>query len=220
MIDIYVTKITDNISKDKVLEMCSVVSDSKRKRIKSFNSINSIQRTLIGEILIRKVICEKMGVVNKEIVFEFNKYGKPFIKNNPFYFNISHSGQYIVCAIYRYPVGVDVQEKSCTDISIARRFFSKNEIQYILSHPQEEQSNIFNLIWTRKEAYVKCLGKGLSISLGSFDVLDINLSKKILSQSLNNASLSVCTMTQYKTINNIIVSEKNIMDMVEDLQRH
>ena len=88
-------------------------------------------------------------------------------------FNLSHSGDYALIAIARgRKIGVDVEHfRDELEIEkIARRFFSENENAELKSiHQDQQQIGFFNC-WTRKEAYIKAHGLGLSLPLDSFDV--------------------------------------------------
>lgn len=95
--------------------------------------------------------------------------GKPYLKGYPsVQFNLSHSGGYGVCAVSDAAVGVDVELIRPLKQDIARRFFTSTEQGYLASRPTEE----FFHLWTRKESFTKALGKGLTLPLDSFSVLD------------------------------------------------
>ena len=99
--------------------------------------------------------------------------GKPLAKGK--YFNISHSHERVMCAIGDVPVGCDVQkieDKSERALKIAKRFFTKEEFEKLMSVEEKEERNaFFFLMWTLKESYIKCVGGGLGIPLDSFYVL-------------------------------------------------
>ena len=88
-----------------------------------------------------------------------SEHGKPYVEGNPWYFNTSHSGEYLVMAFDTVPVGIDVQEMRLVKKPelIARRF-SSEERAYALFGGAEA----FYQVWCRKEAYAKCVGSGLT----------------------------------------------------------
>lgn len=98
--------------------------------------------------------------------------GKPYIKNNPFYFNISHSKEVVLCGISKAPVGLDVEKKTSGRIKIAKRFFHEKEWEYLENIKEESADLEFIKLWTMKESYVKMTGDGLALGLSSFNVLD------------------------------------------------
>lgn len=98
--DINILKIEDfkNINIDK-LE--NYISKEKREKINKFYKIEDKVRGLYGELLLRKMIIEKLNIKNKDIVFKTSKYGKPYLQGfKNLFFNISHSGK-ICCMFFR-----------------------------------------------------------------------------------------------------------------------
>lgn len=173
MLEAYIFKINNNLDKDEYEKLLQMVSCDKRERIGRFHRFEDAQRTLLGDILIRRIICSKLGISNNAINFKTNEYGKPFLPYYPnFYFNSAHSGDYIVCAVGDSHVGIDIEEIKQIEMTIAEHFFAMQETQYILSQPDEKRLKAFYQIWTMKEAYIKRDGKGLRIPLNSFNVLD------------------------------------------------
>lgn len=103
-----------------------------------------------------------------DLKFRYGPNGKPYLQDHPFYFNLSHSGEYVFCAISDREVGVDIQQYRPVDESrLARRFFSVEE-QKALTRclDSEERRKLFYRLWTRKEAYGKLTGEGITASMG------------------------------------------------------
>ena len=95
--------------------------------------------------------------------------GKPFLAGEPhIFFNLSHSGCDAVCAVSEEEVGVDVEEIGRGGADVARISFVREEIDW--RKRQEDRDRAFFRLWTRKESYVKCLGRGFSMDLKSFSV--------------------------------------------------
>ncbi|MBC8063126.1 MAG: 4'-phosphopantetheinyl transferase superfamily protein [Clostridiaceae bacterium] len=168
---IYAVRTLD-ISEEKIEKICLLIHSGKRFKIKRFINKEDKVRALIGEILIRSIIFEKLNIQNKYITFEKNPYGKPYLKGHPkFNFNISHSGDFVVCAIDDKPIGIDIEEVKYIEYKdIAESFFSVSELDYIVEEDLNIQLNKFYEIWTLKESYIKCCGQGLSIPLKSFSI--------------------------------------------------
>jgi len=177
--EIYAVKISD-ISEEKINELCLLIDSEKKYKVEKYINKKDKIRTLIGEILIRTIIFEKLKIDNKYIKLNKNQYGKPYLKDYPnFNFNISHSGEYVVCAVDNKPIGIDVEEvKYIGNEDIAKSFFTAKEYEYIINHDLELQLNKFYEIWTLKESYIKCCGQGLSIPLNSFTI-EIDQSENI-----------------------------------------
>lgn len=98
--------------------------------------------------------------------------GKPYFSGNPLYFNISHSHDKVVVAIFKDPIGIDIEAIRENKEKIAKRFFHKEEWKYLSEIDSEDFPAEFTGIWTKKESYIKMTGEGLSKPLDSFNVLE------------------------------------------------
>ena len=172
MIEIYTLNIKELIAKVDYQNLLSFVSKDKKERISKFRFIEDAKRTLYGDILARYLACKKLNICNEQLNFQNNKFGKPYLKNYPdFHFNISHSGDWVVCATSNKEVGIDVEQIKPIDLDIAKRFFSNSEYQDLIVKEENIQTTYFYDIWTLKESYIKYIGKGLSMSLDSFSIV-------------------------------------------------
>ena len=171
MVELYAIDISHTVTVEQLKKYLSLVSAEKRQRLSEFHFEEDMKRSLYGELLVRHLACQKLNIKNCQISFETNIYGKPSIKSFPdFYFNISHAGKQVVCAIDNEPVGVDIEEIKPIELDIAKRFFTENEYTLITEEPEEQQMLKFYQIWTAKESYIKFIGTGLSTPLSSFSV--------------------------------------------------
>ncbi len=102
------------------------------------------------------------------VKYRYNKNGKPYFAELPFYFNLSHSGKYVLCGLSEEEIGADIQQHcACDRRRLAGRFFSEQEKGALEACGEEEA--LFFRIWARKEAYGKLTGEGVA------HVLDMNL---------------------------------------------
>lgn len=83
--------------------------------------------------------------------------GKPVYRNSDIHFNLSHAGNYVVCAVSDKAVGVDIERQRKNVIRVAKRFFTQAECDWI-----GNDSLKFSRIWTLKEAYAKLTGEGIA----------------------------------------------------------
>ncbi|HEX5415197.1 MAG TPA: 4'-phosphopantetheinyl transferase superfamily protein, partial [Chloroflexota bacterium] len=106
--------------------------------------------------------------------FTYGSHGKPAIasRNPPdLRFNLSHSADVALLAVTRgREVGVDVELRRGGKLRLAERFFAADEVARLRSLPADEQERAFYRCWTRKEAFVKARGEGLSLPLRRFSV--------------------------------------------------
>lgn len=200
MVEITIAEIEEDIPFQE--NLLFFVSEHRRNRIIRYKNELDKKRSLLAELLIQKAVIKKAGLKNAAI--GRNKYGKPYIKDiENFYFNISHSGNYVVIGVSEKEIGIDIERKDRVDYRIAERFFSKKEVRDIFScSSEQDRIDKFYQIWTLKESYVKALGKGLYIPLSSFefdisDEIKVNDSKQrdffhFYHRFIQDYSLAVC----------------------------
>ncbi|MDR3312416.1 MAG: 4'-phosphopantetheinyl transferase superfamily protein [Spirochaetaceae bacterium] len=100
----------------------------------------------------------------------YGERGKPYLSGGP-HFNLSHSGDFICCAVSDSPVGVDLEfrrGKARNFTMMARRAFHPEEQAFFFRHPGEKT---FLDIWTLKESRIKMTGTGFSTPPASFSAL-------------------------------------------------
>lgn len=165
-------KIPKNIESHLFKQLSNLVSNEKKERMKRLLNSCDVNRTLIGDLLIRSLICQKYKINNEEIRFKYNEYGKPFVENfSDFHFNLSHSGEWVVCTTANFNVGIDIEKVSEIEaLKLAKEFFSADEFYDISNMNSGEQINYFYDLWTLKESYIKTIGKGLYNPLNSFSI--------------------------------------------------
>lgn len=169
--EIYMVSISC-IDKEELDFISSFIDIEKRCIIDKLINEKDKIRSTIADILVRSIIIKKLNIRNKYIKFEKNQYGKPYLAGySNFKFNISHSGNFVVCAIDDKSIGVDIEEvKNIEYKDIVNNFFSVNECNYIVKQDINSRLDEFYNMWVLKESYIKCCGKGLSIPLDSFSI--------------------------------------------------
>jgi 4'-phosphopantetheinyl transferase len=169
LIEVFASRIPENGNLSLFDDTIPLLSDEKREKIRRFIRIEDALRTLVGERMIRKIISERFGSSPYEILIGLDQYGKPHFRNrNDFYFNISHSGVWVVCAVGIKPVGVDVEQVVPVDLNVARNYFSPEEYMDLMGVDDGRKLDYFYELWTLKESFIKAVGKGLRIPLNSF----------------------------------------------------
>jgi 4'-phosphopantetheinyl transferase len=155
----------------------SLLSVDEAERALRFHFAVDRQRYAISRGVLRSILASYLHSDSRSIAFSYSQRGKPLLSGphpeNAITFNISHSGEVILLAFTRnIDIGVDVEQierKSDLD-AVARRFFSVREQEQLFALPAAERSEAFFRCWTRKEAYIKATGDGLSLPLSQFDV--------------------------------------------------
>lgn len=140
--------------------------------------------------LLNESLKKDFGIKNTKILK--NEKGKPYLDGNTnIHFNISHTDGAIAIVFSDNKTGVDIEYKRKTDTKIANRFFCENEAAFIDN--SNDKNAEFLKMWTRKEAYIKMLGEGLSSGLNTFNTLEEKIAKKIKTFEIEGFYISVCS---------------------------
>lgn len=148
-----------------------ISSHKEKTKIDRYRFERDRHTCLVTRGLLRFVVSRYTQVPPQFLGFRENDFGKPGLKPGvtdiPIQFNLSHSHGLTACAVVLdSQIGIDVENVSRKiDLKIARRFFSKNESEYLEEVGEKE---VFFDFWTLKESYIKAKGKGLSIPLNKF----------------------------------------------------
>jgi len=170
--------------------------DKMKSKLYLFIVEKDVKNKDLQKALIKKMIMQS-GInieVNNDIYFFSGEYGKPYLKNqNNIFFNLSHSKKILVCGVFKKEIGVDVEYINHPNLGIAKRFFNEEEVKYIFQCKNIlKREKRFYEVWTKKEAYVKYLGKGLSIDLKSFNVIKNKSNPWLYSFTYMNYCISIC----------------------------
>jgi 4'-phosphopantetheinyl transferase len=129
---------------------------------------------IVARGFLRSVVARYLKSQPETLRFEYGAYGKPALgSEHTLRFNLSHSNEVALLAVsLDAELGVDVEHIRADFASedIARRYFSRAEVEVFNVLPPDERVAAFFRCWTRKEAYIKAIGKGFSQSLSAFDV--------------------------------------------------
>ena len=154
-----------------------VLSPAEIARAERFVQPKHRQRFITARTALREILGSYLGLPPAAICFRINAHGKPYLDpaSAMLQFNLSHSGDWALCAVTTAgEVGVDIERvrprAQAYRLKVARRFFSAHEYHAINSADPAGIDSAFFSGWTRKEAYIKCHGKGLAIPLATFTV--------------------------------------------------
>ncbi len=179
----------NNYTKKEYDAWYAVMSEEKRKRVDGFAFEKDKKATVFGDMLARKMLSGPLAKPGTDIVFSVSEKGKPYVKGAHCFFNISHSGDYVFCAVSHREVGADIEVVREHSESVLRRVCTQDELSYVLEKPGEVAVR-FTEIWTRKEAYFKCLGTGVT-DLKGVNTLSSEISKDMITKRINDYVISV-----------------------------
>lgn len=171
--DVHVWKFSLDLPEAILNELLTVLSPEELQRARRFRFDRHRKAFIAAHGQMRLLLARYLQCKPDRFRFAQNEHGKPFLPGSNLEFNLSHSKQMGLLAVNRTdPLGVDVEWKrpDFGGLKIARRFFSPREVAELEQLPPEHHLDAFFNGWTRKEAYIKALGKGLAIPLGKFSV--------------------------------------------------
>jgi len=167
---------------DSLKRLEATLSADEIQRADRFHFQGGKDRFIAAHGCLRDILARYQHWEPEQLTFSTNDYGKPALttvsSERRMDFNLSHSEDLALVAVtWERKVGVDLERlrQGISAQVIAQRYFSKSEVAELLGLPSEHREIGFFNCWTRKEAYIKAQGLGLSLSLESFDVsLDPN----------------------------------------------
>jgi len=154
-----------------------LLSADEAARASRFHFARDRQRFVAARALLRTILACYLATGPGSLHFSYSKKEKPSLgpahAGSDVKFNVTHSGGIALLAFTRHrEIGVDVEQvrHDFEASAIARRYFSTHEQNQLADLPAEEKAAAFFRCWTRKEAYIKATGDGLSLPLSQFDV--------------------------------------------------
>lgn len=154
-VKLYYTDIT-KADNEKLFSDISLLLENRRKeRIEKCKNETERKRLIVTGALLLDVI-SKLDI--KDAMIEYDEFGKPYFLNcGDCFFNISHSGNYVIIAVSGQNIGCDIQEKKEIKENVLKRITSEKEREYI-----SEEGYELTFVWALKESYSKFISKGLS----------------------------------------------------------
>lgn len=155
----------------------ALLAPDEHARADRFRFERDRRRFTVARGVLRALLGRYLGTDPRGVAFRYESHGKPALDGEPaahgIRFNVSHSGEMALYALARgRELGVDVEEVRRMEdgLKIAERFFSEAEVAAFRALPDGIRDDAFFNCWTRKEAYIKAVGEGLSFPLHAFDV--------------------------------------------------
>ncbi|MDD1431283.1 4'-phosphopantetheinyl transferase superfamily protein, partial [Dolichospermum sp. ST_sed6] len=166
--DVHIWRINLHHSESQLQSFRETLSSDEIARAERFYFPEHRQRFIAGRGSLRAILGQYLDIDPKEVEFEYQPRGKPLLAakfaDKGLLFNLSHSQHLALCGVsYQQQIGVDLEYiRTMSDLeSLAKRFFSPREYEYLRLVSSNEQKQIFFRYWTCKEAYLKATGDGL-----------------------------------------------------------
>ncbi|MEV7457096.1 4'-phosphopantetheinyl transferase family protein [Pseudarthrobacter oxydans] len=159
-------------------EAIEVLDDSERDRLSKLSASLVADAYLVSHVLLRQSLAEHTGRAADKLQFLRSAcvscghpHGRPYLPGRVIEFSMSHTAGYVLIAMSRSRVGVDVEAvvsaSAVADLSIA---LSRHELEELNELDASERSDAITRAWVRKEAYLKATGEGLNVDPGKINV--------------------------------------------------
>ena len=174
--ELHVWRASLDVSLAVIRRLESTLNVDEKLRAEKFVVPQARERFVATRGILRELLARYLEIESEKIDFMYGSQGKPSLSsvhNSTVRFSVSHSREMGLFAFARYTeVGIDIElvKPDFKGMEIATHFFSSEEIAALAKLPPELGVEAFFGCWTRKEAYVKARGQGLSIPLRSFTV--------------------------------------------------
>ena len=164
-----------NVNMLKDADLCEkgmkMVSSERKEKISQMKNPVPARLSLGAGILL-KIALEEKGYAHLMEDICYSKNGKPFLKDVFFYFNLSHSGEYAVCAYGDQPIGIDLQIIKEVLPKHTGKILTEDETEYLTSLNEKDKVHTFYSIWAKKESLIKLDGRGLRIPLHNISMVN------------------------------------------------
>ena len=186
----YCLPITNTHFSQREISLLPFVSQERRAVIERFRFDGSKLLSLYCALLLRHMICTYTGLKNNELLFGTSQHGKPFLKGyENIDFNISHTNGMAFCAVSdTSKVGVDTELIRPIKYNIMKTCFHPEEIKYVEQFGDDDH---FFEVWTKKEAYTKYLGTGLTMDITSINIFLKEHDEHLINFTKDNYMFSV-----------------------------
>jgi 4'-phosphopantetheinyl transferase len=158
--------------REPIERAAETLDEEERARAGRFHAEIVRTRFVLAHGFLRELLGRYLNVRPRRLAFTRDVHGKPGLAGNELHFNLSHSSALAMAGISaRARVGVDVEQIRPLPnlLALAKGVLAAREFDLLLAASPDQRTRAFFTYWTRKEAVVKCSGKGLSIPLDSFD---------------------------------------------------
>jgi len=176
--EVHVWRASLDLTTTLVERLRQFLSPDELARADRFHFERDQQHFIVARGCLRTILSRYLRMHAAEIEFAYGDKGKPQLagscaRSQTFYFNLAHSEGLAIYAVTRVgEIGIDLERirPEFTGDEIANRFFSPGEVACLNGMPKEQRAEAFFNCWTRKEAFIKAMGRGLSLPLDQFEV--------------------------------------------------
>lgn len=181
----YYAKIGE-LSEEEMQKALQILPRERIEKIERNRQKNNRLQSIWAGVLLEYAL-QEVGITGANLTFLKNADGKPYIKEySEFYYNLSHSREYVALVVDDCPVGIDVEGIRVGYQKLVTRFFAEEEIEILQKQWSDE---LFTKLWTRKESYLKATGYGMRMPLNGFSTVEeqVQLNDKMNGEMIEDA---------------------------------
>ena len=167
-----------------------LLSAYREEKLAAQKAPHARRQSLYSELLLRYAMKDSGFAPETPLEITEGEYGKPRLRGGEICFNLSHSGDALLCALSDREIGADVQRRTQAKLPLMKRFFAEDERHFVLS--ADDSDGAFTEIWAKKESWCKLSGKGLALPLPSFSVLDDEIAPLLWHRREGEYHIAVC----------------------------
>lgn len=210
MIRILIENINIIPNEDIFQEKMSLLCNERKKAVEKYKQWDDRRRGLLAGILLQngvEEILKQQGKMNDpfpEIIYKGN--GKPYFADEEIYFNLSHSGDYVLCVLSDNEVGCDIQQIKPLKVDFVSKYYTDLEKAYLTSRREKgiystnaDYERDVLRIWSAKESYMKYTGLGFqqdirtfSVDLDNYFIIDYKENTTLVLQELQEIDKEYC----------------------------
>ena len=159
------------LEEDALYQRVYELAGERRRRKTDSLRFRTDRNLSLGAAYLLRAACADRGVDYEAQTVLEDENGKPYFKDVPLHFSLSHSGDRVLCAVSSVPVGCDTERVRPVSLKAAERFFSSDEYARLEAQSDEAaRQALFFRLWTLKESYMKCTGLGFRLPLNGFSI--------------------------------------------------
>lgn len=171
MIELLLMDADEMKNPDIFQEAMKLVGATRQNRIMKLRKQESKRLSLAAGLLLRYAFLSR-GQLNLYEKIEVTAKGKPFLPNNEYFFSMSHSGKFAICAFSDSPIGCDIEKLRDNFPRVTKKILTADEDATFQTLDESEQIAFFFRLWTCKESVTKWIGKGIAYPFVNFSAME------------------------------------------------
>lgn len=166
--NVYLADVVSLEDPEKFDTLYRVMDPVRRKKIDRYRFHKDQRLSLGAGALLQKALCDA-SLTGARI--SITPTGKPCLKDDEnCFFSLSHSGSKVLCAIAEVPIGCDIEEITTQSLQLMDQVLAPDERKLLTHQTEDKQEELFHILWTGKESYLKMTGEGLVDHLDDISV--------------------------------------------------